>query len=318
MNLSRTVLGMTCANPTVLASGMMGIVAGGWRRLATECGCGVITTKSMWAAEHKGNADPVVLSVPEYTLNAVGLPYGGAEVARAEIGDYMTDKPAPLIASVVGLNAQDFVDIAEVVVPLRPDALEVNMSSPTFLKLRGSFLTEDEHEFSGIIGAVKKAAAGIPVLVKLSPNVPNIGEIARRCVAAGADGIVAINTVGPGMAIDLRSRMPILSARKGGVSGRAVKPIAVRCIADIYAATEGRTPIIGLGGVTTGEDAAELMLAGASLVGIGTAIWERGPEVFGLVAKELEVWCEAEGIKDVSELTGGMHRELASKGTPYA
>lgn len=310
MNLSQTILGVSFKNPTVLAAGMMGITASGWKLVGSK-GAGAVTTKSMWAKEHVGNPNPVVISTPDWTLNAVGLPYAGKEVAVEEVGAYMAEHPVPLIANVVGLTPEDFAEITAAVAPLRPDLFEVNISSPTFLKLRGSFF-EGADDIGAVLKAVKKVAAGIPVFIKLSPNVANIGEVAKACVAAGADGITAINTVGPAMAIDLRSRMPILAAHRGGVSGRGIKPIAVRCVADIYTATEGKTPIIGVGGISTGEDALEMMLAGASLVGIGTAIAERDLEVFRLISEEMHAWCGKEGIADISEMTGGMHREIAA------
>jgi dihydroorotate dehydrogenase (NAD+) catalytic subunit len=107
--------------------------------------------------------------------------------------------------------------------------------------------------------------------------------------------------------------MPILANKTGGLSGPGIKPIAVRCIADIYAATGGAVPIIGTGGVYTGEDALELMLAGASLVGIGTAVWERGVDVFQKLCDEMQLWCTNEGVWDIADVVGGMHKELASR-----
>lgn len=160
--------------------------------------------------------------------------------------------------------------------------------------------------------AVKEVSGEIPVFIKLSPNVPDIGSIALACAKKGANGFTVINTVGPGMAIDLKSRMPILANKVGGLSGPGIKPIAVRCIADVYRATEGKYPIIGTGGVFTGEDAVELMLAGASLVGIGTAVAYRGIGVFKNVCDEMKQWCEQEGIANIAELVGSMHSTLAT------
>lgn len=316
MQLSQTILGIRFQNPTVLASGIMGIMASGWKFVARS-GAGAVTTKSMWATAHAGNPTPVVVSTPQWTLNAVGVPYAGVEVALQEVGAYVEERPVPIIASVIGMNPEEIRAIVEPLAAIKPDAFEINLSTPTFLKLRGRFLAEDLPETAAIIASAKRAANGIPIFVKLTPNVSNIGEIAKACVDAGADGITAINTVGPAMAIDLRSRVPVLSAQKGGLSGRAIKPIAVRCIADIFAATGGTVPIIGVGGVATGEDALELMLAGASLVGIGTAVAERGMDVFSKVTAEMEAWCDAEGVKDVSDVIGGMHRALQAMDTPY-
>ena len=313
MNLSQTVLGVEFKNPTVLASGIWGITSAGWKEVVRN-GAGGITTKSLWPYEHKGNANPTIISTEHWMLNAVGIPDAGPEKATAEITDYMKEHPAPLIANIVTPNAEEFKDIAEKIAPLKPDFFEVNLSTPTFLKLRGNLIAEDEKEASSIIQSVKDVAGDIPVFVKLTPNVPNIGEIAKACVDSGADGITAINTVGPGMAIDLRSRMPILAAHKGGLSGPAIKTIAVRCIAEIYEATDGKIPIIGTGGVYTGEDALELMLAGATLIGIGTAIADRGADVFKHVCDEMQYWCTNEGVQDISDMIGGMHKELLKRG----
>ncbi len=313
MNLRQKILGVTFENPTVLASGIMGITASSWRYAAAS-GAGAVTTKSLWPQEHRGNPNPTIISTEHWTLNAVGVPDAGPGKAREEIGDFLKDHPVPLIASVIGLSAAEFAAITREIAPLKPDFLEVNLSTPTFLKLRGKLFAEDEGEAAAIIKAVKEEAGEIPVLAKLTPNVPSIGDVAKACIAAGADGISAINTVGPGMAIDLKSRMPILAAHKGGVSGPGIKPIAVRCVAEIYEATEGNVPIIGMGGVSTGEDAIEMMLAGASLVGIGTAVAERGIDVFAKVCEEMQLWCTNEGVQKISELVGGMHAELASRG----
>ena len=264
--------------------------------------------------EHKGNQNPTIISTDHWMLNAVGVPDAGPEKAREEIGNFLQDHPIPLIANVIGLSPHEFGDITGALAPLKPDFFEVNLSTPTFLKLRGKLFAEDEKEIKNILKAVKKVAAKIPVFVKLTPNVSNIGDIAKAAVDAGADGITAINTLGPGMAIDLRSRMPILAAHKGGLSGPALKPIAVRCVAEIYEATKGKVPIIGTGGVYTGEDAIEMMLAGASLVGVGTAVATRGADIFKKICDEMQLWCTNEGVDDVSSLIGGMHKELSARG----
>ena len=313
MNLAQTILGVRFENPTVLASGIMGITASSWRLIASH-GAGGITTKSLWPVPHQGNRNPTIISTEHWSLNAVGVPDAGPEKAKEEISDFLKDKSVPLIANVIGLSADEFAWITHEIAPLKPDFFEVNLSTPTFWKLRGKLFSEDPSEAADIIKAVKKEAKDIPVFAKLTPNVQKIENVASACAEAGADGFTAINTVGPGMAIDLRSRMPILAAKKGGVSGPGIKPIAVRCIADIYEATEGKLPIIGTGGVYTGEDALELMLAGASLIGIGTAVADRGMDVFKHVCDEMQMWCTNEGIWDVSDLVGGMHKELARRG----
>ncbi len=312
MNLSRKVLGVTFKNPTVLASGIMGITASSWKFVAQN-GAGGITTKSLWLKEHKGHRNPTIISTPEWTLNAVGVPDAGPEKAKEEIGLYMNEKPVPLIANVIAESIENFGKTAEKISALKPDFLEVNISCPNVEDEFGRPFACSAPDAAAVTKAVKNAVKKIPVFIKLSPNVDSIAAIAEACAAEGADGFTVINTVGPGMAIDLRSRMPILANKVGGLSGKAIKPLAVKCIADVYAATDGALPIIGTGGVSTGEDALELILAGASLIGIGTAVWERGIDVFRKICDEMQLWCTNEGVETLDELVGGMHRELLKR-----
>jgi len=313
MNLSQKLFGITFANPTVLASGIWGITASSWRNVASH-GAGAVTTKSLWLKEHKGHPNPTIIQTEHWTLNAVGVPDAGIEKTREEIGDYNKDKPVPLIANIIADSTGNYALIAEEIVKLKPDFLEVNISCPNVEDEFGRPFACNAGDASAVTKAVKAVSGKIPVFIKLSPNVDNIGAIAFACAEKGADGFTVINTVGPGMAIDLRSRMPILANKVGGLSGPAIKPIAVKCIADVYRATEGKKPIIGTGGVTTGEDAIEFLLAGASLIGIGTAIGSRGADVFRLVTEEMSAWCDAEGVKNIAELVGGMHTTLKRSG----
>jgi len=311
MNLTQTILGVEFRNPTVLASGIWGITASSWRRVA-ENGAGGVTTKSLWIREHKGHPNPTVISNEHWTLNAVGLPDAGIEKAREEISSYMEDKPVPLIANIVAGSVDDFVAVAQEIVKLNPDFIEVNISCPNVEDEFGKPFACSAPDAAAVTKAVKSVSGDIPIFIKLSPNALNIGAVALACAEAGADGFTAINTVGPGMAIDLKSRMPILANKVGGLSGPGIKPIAVKCIADVYAATEGKLPIIGTGGIYTGEDAIEFLLAGASLIGIGTAVGDRGQSVFKKVCEEMSAWGDQEGVKDMSELIGGVHTNLVS------
>lgn len=310
MNLAQTVLGVRFENPTVLASGVMGVTASSWK-LVARSGAGAVTTKSLWLREHKGHPNPVIISTPHWTLNAVGVPDVGIEKAREEIGEFMKNKPVPLIANIIAETVESYAKTAEAILPLKPDFLEVNISCPNIEDEFGKPFACCASDAAAVTKAVKGVSNGTPVFIKLSPNADDIGRIAAACAEAGADGFTAINTAGPGMAVDMRSRMPILANRVGGLSGPAIKPIAVRCIADIYEATEGKLPIIGTGGVYTGEDAIELLLAGATLIGIGTAVGDRGLEVFKCVCDEIRAWCASEGVSDLKELIGGMHKKLA-------
>jgi dihydroorotate dehydrogenase (NAD+) catalytic subunit len=153
---------------------------------------------------------------------------------------------------------------------------------------------------------VKARTGGkVPIFIKLSPNVEDIVSIAKAVEDAGADGLTAFNTFGPGMVINLETAQPILANKVGGVSGPGLKPLVVKMIYDLYRAV--KIPIIGTGGVLTGQDALELMMAGATLIGVGTAVYYRGVDVFAKILKEMEEWCEANGIRDFSEVVGRVH-----------
>lgn len=306
MNLKQEILGIAFPNPTVLASGIWGITASGWVK-AAEGGAGAITTKSLWLKEHKGHPNPTIISTEHWTLNAVGVPDAGPKKAAEEIGGFLKTHTVPLIANIIAESVENFGKMTEAIAKLNPDALEVNISCPNVEDEFGKPFACSLPDAIAVTKEVKKYSGTIPVFVKLSPNVDNIGAIAKAVVDAGADGLTAINTVGPGMAIDLKTRMPILANKVGGLSGPAIKPIAVRCIADCYEATDGKVPIIGTGGVYTGEDALELMMAGACLIGIGTALAERGEDIFRKVCSEIETWCEENGVKDLSEVIGSAH-----------
>jgi dihydroorotate dehydrogenase (NAD+) catalytic subunit len=323
MNLSQTLLGVTFGNPIVLASGIMGITASSWR-LVAQSGAGGITTKSLWLKEHKGHKNPTIISTEHWTLNAVGVPDAGPEKAREEIGSFMKGDPAcpepgrrvPLIANIIAESVENFAATAEAILPLKPDFLEVNISCPNVEDEFGKPFACSAPAAAAVTKAVKNVSGKTPVFIKLSPNVDSIATIAIACAEAGADGFTVINTVGPGMAIDLRSRMPILSNKVGGLSGPGIKPIAVKCVADVYGATQGKLPIIGTGGIYTGEDAIEIMLAGATLVGVGTAVGDRGVDVFAKICEEMQLWCTNEGVDEITSLIGGMHRELSERNTP--
>lgn len=309
MNLSQTILGVEFPNPTVLASGIMGVTSSSWLFVARS-GAGAITTKSLWLKEHKGHRNPTIISTEHWTLNAVGVPDAGPEKAREEIGAYNKEHPVPLIANIIAESVENYARTAEAILPLRPDFLEVNISCPNVEDEFGKPFACSAPDAAAVTKAVKKVSGKTPVFIKLSPNVESIAAIAEACASAGADGFTVINTVGPGMAIDLKSRMPILANKVGGLSGPGIKPIAVKCVADVFAATKGKLPIIGTGGIYTGEDALEIMLAGASLVGIGTAMGERGVDIFAKVCEEMQLWCTNEGVDDLEDIVGGMHRTL--------
>ncbi len=210
----------------------------------------------------------------------------------------------PIIASIYGGSVEEFQKVARFVSSKKPDFIEINISCPNSEK-HGMIFGVNPESSRDVVLAVKKVI-NVPLIAKLTPQALDIGEIAKACEDAGADAVCAINTLGPGMVIDIESHMPILAFKKGGLSGPMIKPVAVRCVFDIYKAV--KIPIIGLGGITTGEDAIEMIMAGASLVGIGTAVRQRGIDVFAKVAKEMNSWLSGHNLS-MEDIKGAAHKK---------
>ncbi|MBI2639207.1 dihydroorotate dehydrogenase [Candidatus Peregrinibacteria bacterium] len=306
-DLSVNFCGVKFKNPLVLASGILGITASSWRNVVRH-GAGGITTKSLWLHEHKGHRNPVIIANEHYMLNAVGVPDAGVNKAREEIGKFLAFRTgAPLIANIIADTVHNFGETAAEIAKIKPDILEVNISCPNvedeFGKPFACVAADAARVTKEVKSRLKKMRFKIPVIIKLSPNVENIVEIARAVVNAGADGLTVMNSVGPGMAINIETRTPILKNKVGGLTGPALKPLAVKFIYDIHHALP-KTPIIGIGGVLTGADAIELMMAGATLVGIGTGIYYRGIGIFKKITDEMQTWCKANHVKRLSDLIG--------------
>lgn len=303
-DLSVTFCGVEFKNPLVLASGILGITASSFQNVVKH-GAGGVTTKSLWLTEHKGHPNPVMIANEHYMLNAVGVPDAGIEKAKEELAQYNMKKRAPIIANIIAGKKADYGEIAEEIAKLNPDIIEVNISCPNVEDEFGKPFACSRDDAASVTKEVKRRVGRVPVIVKLSPNVTDIVEIARSVAAAGADGFCCINTLGPGLAINLEIAQPILANRVGGISGPAIKPLAVRIVHDVYRAT--KLPIIGTGGVLTGEDAIEMMMVGATLVGVGTAVYYRGVECFGLINKEIDLWLKNQKIKKLREVIGKVH-----------
>jgi dihydroorotate dehydrogenase (NAD+) catalytic subunit len=197
----------------------------------------------------------------------------------------------------------EFAEVAQIVVASEPDMIEVNISCPNVGDEFGTPFAGTCESAAAVTEAVKQTVT-CPVAVKLAPNVPNIARIAAAVVEAGADAITAINTM-PGMVIDSVSGQPLLSNRVGGISGPALKPIALRCVYEIAKAVS--VPIIGTGGVSTGQDAAEMLSAGAMVVGVGSAVYYRGVSAMQEIGKELVDFMEQHGIPSIEALQGRSH-----------
>jgi dihydroorotate dehydrogenase (NAD+) catalytic subunit len=299
--------GVTLANPLILASGILGTEAKLLERVA-RAGAGGLTAKSCSLEPRAGHPNPTVLAWEHGLINAVGLANPGVDAEVQELRRakaLLSPLGAALIASVFADTVDGFARVAAAVAAAEPDLIEVNISCPNVHDEFGTPFAADAGAAAEVTAAVQAAVAGrAPVLVKLSPNVADIAAIARSVEAAGADGITAINTLA-GMFIDVHAQHPILANRTGGLSGPAIRPLAVRCVYEIYRAVE--IPIIGTGGVTTGRDAVEMIMAGATAVGVGSAVYGEGPGAFGRIRDEIQVLLDELGCGQLASLKGVAH-----------
>ncbi|MGC9522194.1 MAG: tRNA-dihydrouridine synthase, partial [Anaerolineae bacterium] len=234
VDLTCDLLGLHLRNPIILASGVLGTSATLLAR-AAGAGAGAVTAKSCGPAPRAGHSNPVALDWGHGVINAIGLSNpGAAEEAEMLVEAQKLLRPlgVPLIASIFGETAEAYGDVARIVAAADPDMIEVNISCPNVADEFGTPFAVDAQSAVEVTVAVKEAVDGIPVSIKLAPNVPNIGRIAAAVVEAGADAITAINTM-PGLVIDAEAGRPVLSNREGGISGPALKPIALRCVAEV-------------------------------------------------------------------------------------
>jgi len=302
--LAVELAGLKLPNPTMLAAGILGLSAASLRE-AVKQGAGAVVAKSVCLESRSGYCNPAVFQLDNCgLLNAMGLPNPGARHFAQEIRDFKKgESKAPIIASVFGFSADEFAKTAQILVKGGADAVELNVSCP-HVKKTGSEIGQNPRMVSEVVRSVKHAVEK-PVFVKLTPNSADVAEVAEAAVGAGADAIVAINTV-RSMAIDVETACPVLGNKIGGLSGSALKPIAVRCVYEIYEAI--KVPIVGCGGVATWQDAVEFMLAGASAVQIGTAIASQGLGVFRSVSSGIDRYMHDKGFRSLKEIVGLSHR----------
>jgi len=301
VDLTTAVGPLVLANPVVAASGTYGHgdeVA----RLGDPSRLGAVTTKSVSAEAWAGNPGPRVHETPAGMLNSVGLQNPGVEAWRAQELPSLLARGARVIASVWGRTLDEFAAAAAGVMPVASDlvAVEVNVSCPN-LEDRSEMFAHSPEATGAAVTAVVGAVGDLPVFAKLSPNVTDLRPVAGAALAAGAAGLTLVNTV-MGMAIDPATRQFRVATGGGGLSGPAIRPVAVRAVHEVARAFPG-TPIIGTGGVARGEDAVEMLLAGASAVGVGTATFHH-PRAAERVVEGLERWCRRHGVAAVSELVG--------------
>lgn len=306
-DLSVEFCGVRLRNPLVLAAGILGTSAELLVRVARS-GAGMVTTKSCGLTPREGHPNPTVLDWGHGLINAVGLANPGVEeevkiVAHAK--ELLAPLEVPLVASIFAETVQGFAEVAARMAEAQPDFIELNISCPNVSDEFGRPFAYDACQAAAATGTVKQATS-IPIIVKLSPNVTDIAAIARSVEQAGADAIAAVNTLGPGMIIDIHSGQPILANKVGGVSGPAIRPIAVRCVYEIHEAVS--VPIIGMGGVTEGRDALEMIMAGATAVGVGSAVRYHGLMTFRTVLNEMKAFMIEEKHLTLDEIRMVAHR----------
>ena len=296
--------GVELRNPVIVAAGTCGYI-----REVTDVidprKLGAVTTKSITREPREGNPPWRLIDVPRGMLNAVGLANVGLDRFLAEKLPDAKSLDAVVIGSIAGHSIGDYVAVASAFdeaddLPL----VELNVSCPNTSD--GLQFGEHPRMLAELLAEIRPVLKNTKMIVKLSPNVADITAMAEAAIKGGADALTLINTVS-GLAIDVESRAPRLSRGSGGLSGPAIHPIAVRMVNEVYrnVAKDANVPIIGLGGVMNWEDAAEMILVGASAVGMGTALFV-DPKLLVKVAAGLERWATMQGAKSIGELTGAV------------
>ncbi len=287
-------------NPVMTASGTAGYGAE-LAEFFDLSELGAIVLKGISLTPWQGNPTPRITETRCGMINSIGLQNVGLEVFLREKLPFVRQWDVPVIANILGTSAAEYTRLASALEDAGVEGIELNVSCPN-VKEGGIAFGLDLKSFRALVRAVRKRIRRPVLIVKLSPGAPGIEEFSRAAENEGADAISLINTI-PAMAIDVNTRRPLIKNRIGGLSGPAIKPIAVRMV---YQASRAvKIPVIGMGGITTGEDAVEFMLAGATAVAVGTATF-MDPMAALKVAGGIRAWMERHGIKSASAITGAM------------
>ncbi|WP_417304698.1 dihydroorotate dehydrogenase [Ellagibacter isourolithinifaciens] len=299
VNLAVNLGGLAMKNPVTTASGTF---AAGmeYSDFVDVSALGAVTTKGVSLNGWEGNASPRIAEVPSGMLNSIGLQNPGVAHLKSEELPWLREQGATTIVNVSGHSFNEYVQVIEALEDAPVDAYEVNISCPN-VDAGGMTLGTHVPSVEKVVSLCREATSR-PLIVKLTPNVTDITEIARAAEASGADAISLINTL-LGMAIDVKRRRPVLARVVGGFSGPAVKPVALRMVWQCSKAVS--VPILGMGGVTTGTDAVEFMLAGATAVAVGTANF-MNPQATVDVIDGIIDYCEEQGVNDVNDLIGAL------------
>lgn len=299
VNLAVNLGGLTMKNPVTTASGTF---AAGmeYSDFVDVSALGAVTTKGVSLNGWEGNASPRIAEVPSGMLNSIGLQNPGVAHLKSEELPWLREQGATSIVNVSGHSFDEYVQVIEALEDAPVDAYEVNISCPN-VDAGGMTLGTHVPSVEKVVSLCREATSR-PLIVKLTPNVTDITEIARAAEASGADAISLINTL-LGMAIDVKRRRPVLARVVGGFSGPAVKPVALRMVWQCSKAVS--VPILGMGGVTTGTDAVEFMLAGATAIAVGTANFMNPQATVDAIDGIID-YCEEQGVNDVNDLIGAL------------
>lgn len=296
---------LTLQSPLVLASSPWSAAEAA--ELAAS-GLGAMTMKSVGPEPRTGHPEPTLHDWGEGLINAVGLANPGAEASLEELRRLKAElarQGVILVVSIFADTADRYEQVARTVAQVEPEMVEVNISCPNVEAEFGTPFATECKPAAAATAAARRALA-CPVSVKLAPNVPDIVPIAEAVLGAGADMLTVSNTM-PGMVIDIEGRQPVLSNRTGGVSGAALRPIAVKMVYELYQAFGGEVPIIGTGGVLRGRDAVEMVMAGATAVGMASVALRHGAPGVRRVLVELDAWMSAHGVETLEEIRGVAH-----------
>lgn len=291
--------GVELKNPLVVASGTFGF-GREYGQFYDLSELGGICVKGLTAQRREGNPAPRIAETPMGILNSVGLQNPGVDAFIAEELPFLRQYDVKVIANISGNTPEEYGEMCEKLSAAGVDMIEVNISCPNVKA--GGLAYGTKPELAAEVTHMAKSHSTVPVMVKLSPNVTDITEIARAVADAGTDALSLINTL-RGMRIDINTRRPILKMNTGGLSGPAVLPVAVRMVWEVAQAVN--LPILGMGGVSKADDAAQLMLAGASAVAVGTACFA-DPYTPVKVRDGLKELAQAQGLESIAQLTGGV------------
>lgn len=291
--------GVDLKNPITMASGTFGF-GREYGEFFDISRLGGISVKGLTPLPRNGNPSPRIAETPLGMLNSVGLQNPGVDAFIARELPWLKTQGLTIIANISGNTPEEYGEMCDKLSAAGVDMIEVNISCPNVKA--GGLAYGTKPEMAAEVTEIAKRHATVPIMVKLSPNVTDITEIARAVEGAGADAISLINTI-RGMVIDVNTRRPVLKMNTGGLSGPAILPVAVRMVWEVASAV--KVPILGMGGISTGADAAQMLLAGATAVAVGAATFS-DPYAPLRILEELEAICDRQGLKSVTELTGAI------------